>query len=288
MKTTVKILILCIACILAISGIMIYAKTRVAPPESLNQIDQYALDLNTGISQIKDFETLVQTDSAYDALINRIYIFNSENKINAADNGNDIKKLLAVYSSIFLNSCFSKFNASAWYDSDHSWMKDRIEILINVKLSDNTSAVNKSTLDSLNLVSGIISKYHSAISISKASSYRGVDNARAVINSAHTYAIDTYLSHNASLVSALNAVEGRIHDSHFNYILGQVNELSEYRSMNGSYFMNALVPQVESAFKEYENNAPGLYGYKRSTDDLWSRARSICLDAVDYYDNINQ
>lgn len=57
MKTTIKIGILLVALILAVGGIMIYAKTKVNPPMTPKQIDVYRSDLAQCKTSLKKYLT---------------------------------------------------------------------------------------------------------------------------------------------------------------------------------------------------------------------------------------
>ena len=58
MKTSVKILLLVMFSIGAIAGVLVFAKTQVAPPSNLELVDQYSINLESSCASfdtIKDF-----------------------------------------------------------------------------------------------------------------------------------------------------------------------------------------------------------------------------------------
>jgi len=288
MKTTSKILILALSIILAIGGVLVYAKTIVEPPMALKQKDAYALDLAENMASFNKAETAEQEDSLFAITADRIRFFKSEGKISANDADKNTTSLLNRYSPLFLKRSFEKFENGTWHDSDHSYMLGVAQTLVNTKRADNSSALSQNTLDSLNLMRNIIDKYRKARAISRRVAFSGCANVQNTIAQARQYANDTWLSKCSDLVAALNNVRPSLAQSHYNYISAQVEKLRNYRYYSQSYYDNTLVPEVDAAVTEYENKAVSLYGAKRDVNVLWSRARDYYNEAVNYYQPTNQ
>lgn len=287
MKVTVKILILVLSIAFAIGGIMVYAKTRVEPPTAFQPINQFEKDLNQLYSELKKAEAVHEEDMIYLKAIDRISVFEKENRLTHIEADRHKDKLLDCYSPIFLRRCFAAFDKSVWNDLDHSYMLVVSTRLHSVKHSDGSKALNKITIDSLTLVENIISNYRQAIALSHNTTYKGVSNAQNTINQAKKYANDTYLSKCTDLRNALNNVKPNIAQSHYNYIFSQVEKLSKFRYYSQQYYENTLVPQVDAAVTEYDNEAVTLYGSKKDVNSLWNRARGYYNEASEYYNIIN-
>ena len=84
-------------------------------------------------------------------------------------------------------------------------------------------------------------------------------------------------------MSDLKNVKARLAESCFNQLTYKVNQLANYESMSKDYFMETLAPQVESALQDYEKNAAGVFGSKKSTSQLREKAREYCYDATRYF-----
>lgn len=287
MKTTIKIGILLVALILAVGGIMIYAKTKVNPPMTPKQIDVYRSDLaqcKTSLKKVSDKESV---DSAFLTTIDRIKIYGQENKIRNAEADKELDDAVDIYMPMYLRRCFEKFEQPVWHDSDHTRMLLEIADLKRIKHSDNTDVIKNSTYDSLNVIVQIISKYKQARRISRSTNFTGISNAQSVISRARQFANDKYLSNCTDLKNALNSVQSKIAQSHYRYISAQVEKLSQYRDYTQSYYDNTLVPQVDAAVTEYDNKAAALYGKKQSVEPLWVRARGFYNQASSYYNGFN-
>lgn len=287
MKVTIKILILVLSIALAIGGIMVYAKTRVEPPTTFQPINQFERDLNQTYSKLRNAESVRQEDSIYIQTIDRISVFEKENRLTHAESDQHRDKLLGCYSPRFLKRCFSKFNNSIWNTADHNYMLTISNRLQSVKHSDESLVLQKNTLDSLALVEKIIANYRHAKAISRSTTYRGITSAQSIINQANNFANDKYLSKCTNLRNALNNVKTNIGQSHYIYISSLVEKLSEFRYYGQQYYENTLVPQVDAAVTEYDNKATALYGSKKDVNALWNRAREYYIEASDYYNNNN-
>ena len=262
---------------------MVYAKTRVSPPKTPDAVEQYTQNLDASIADLVNFKSHVKMDSCCDDDVNRLKLFNAEDKISDEESDIELEKLVCVYTPRFLGECFSSFNKSVWNEADHEWMNDRANKLKALKYSNNSSALRRSSIDSLNLVSSIISAYNDARRVSRSSTFSGWSNAKSTLDQVNKYTNHTYLSHNSSLMSDLKNVKARLAESCFNQLTYKVNQLANYRSLSQDYFMETLVPQVESALHDYDNNASGVFGSKSSTSNLWGKAREYCSDATDFY-----
>ena len=91
MKVAIKILVLFLAVVLAVGGIMIYAKTKVDPPDALKQVDQFAIDLIKCNEAIVKGKETKEIDYSYISALERIKVYQQEQKIqsSAADKSLD-------------------------------------------------------------------------------------------------------------------------------------------------------------------------------------------------------
>ena len=261
---------------------MVYAKTKVAPPVSVKQVDQYSQDIHSMSADLAKAESASKEDSIYSDAINRIQIFASEGKLSNVETDLLTCEVVNRYASRFLYRCFDSFKQSHWKDAEHNHMLSQIRKLQNVKQSDNSSALSTQCADSLSVVSQVINKYRDARRISRNTSFRGISNAQSTIKKARSYANDPYLSNCKPLLNNLNKVPANIGQSHYNYISAQVEELANYHHYSQSEY-DKLIPQVDAAVKEYNNKAAELYGSKKNVDELWARTRNYYDRAMNYY-----
>ncbi len=287
MKVAIKIIILILSVTLAIGGVMIYAKTRVEPPTTLKQVNQFSDNLNHSYSSMKNAGSVFKEDSIYMQTIDRITVFGKETRLNSSEVDDHKEILLSHYSPIFLERCFAKFKSSQWNETDHKYMLQVSSRLKAVKYADKGQVLKNTTLDSLALVENIISNYRQAKIISRSTSFRGVSSAQTTISQARAFANDNYLSNCVSLCKDLNSVKNNIANSHFNYITNEVEKLSNYRYYSKQYYEETLIPQVDANVTEYDNKAAALYGTKKDVNSLWNKARGYYNDALNYYNSLN-
>lgn len=152
MKVTAKIFILVLSIALAIGGVMVYAKTRVEPPVAFQPINQFEKDLNHLYSDLKKASAAREEYMIYLKAIDRISVFEKENRLTQAESDKHRDKLIDGYSVIFLKRCFSAFDKSVWKDLDHDYMLIVSKRLHSVKHSNGSKVLNKTTIDSLSLI----------------------------------------------------------------------------------------------------------------------------------------
>ena len=283
MKTTIKIIILLLAVTCAIGGVMIYAKTKVAPPVIVNQTNQYKQDVNKLVSEEMSSEDAKTEDEFFAKAIDRIRIFEQEGKMEASEADTSLDQLVGSYSSRFLKRCFAAFRQSEWKDETLNYILSQSALLKGLTHSDKTSVIKKSTIDSLNLAASIISDYRDARRVSRVSTFTGYDNARSSISKARTYANNQYLSNCRTLLHDLNTVKSRLAKSCYNQVVAKVDELGNYHRYNKSYYDNTLVPQVDQVVTNYDNKAAAIFGYKENVNALWNRAKDYYDNAMEYY-----
>ena len=283
MKTTIKILILLLAVTCAIGGVMIYAKTKVAPPVAINQSNQYKLDVTGLIAEEKSAEDAKGEDEIFAKAIDRIQIFAQEGKMDASEADKSLDRFVSAYSPRFLKRCFAAFSQSEWRDETHNYILSQSSLLKGLTHTDRTSVIQKSTIDSLNLAASIVSDYRDARRISRVSIFTGYDNARNSISKARTYANNQYLSNCRTLLNDLNAVKSRLAKSCYDQVVSKVDELGKYRNYNKSYYDNTLVPQVDQKVTDYDNKAAAIFGSKENVNALWNRAKAHYNNAMEYY-----
>lgn len=287
MKTTAKILILILSVICAIGGVMVYAKTKVAPPIVLSQINQYEQDVIKLIAEELSAENAKKEDEVFTKAVDRIQIFAKEGKMNTSEINESMDRFVGSYSPKFLKRCFVAFNQSEWKDETHRYILSQTSVLKSLTHSDGTSVLSKSTIDSLNLVSSIISDYRAAKQISRTSTFTGYDNASSSISKARSYANNPYLSNCRTLVNDLNQVKLRLAKSCYSQVVSKIDELTRYRIYTRDYYDNTLVPEVDQVVTDYDNKAAAVFGTKENVTALWNRAKSHYSDAMSYYEPDN-
>lgn len=283
MRNTIKIIILFAAIIFAIGGVFNYAKTRIEPPKTPVEYNQYNVDLAKNYDIISNTEDEIETESMYTMLIDRINMYETEGKITLDEKDKNLSKFMNVYTPLFLSTSFKKFNKSNWTNNNHDKMQARVDDLKRKKLSNNKLVLSKSKMDSLNLVNDIINNYNHAKTVANSTSFRSIAASQSTINNAKKYANDKYLSNCTELRNSLNAVTGKIAQSHYSYLNSEVEKLGRYWNFSKNIYTNTLVPSVESAIGEYENSAVALYNSKANTAALRQTATTNIEDAINFY-----
>ncbi|HIT15503.1 MAG TPA: hypothetical protein IAA88_03850 [Candidatus Avimuribaculum pullicola] len=286
MNFLLKIGLLIAALALAVGVILGYAKNQVSPPENLEQADQYSLDFERMPVAASRAISLEAADDIYASAISQLDIYKKEGKMTADITASNLRTFASCYSKSFLNFCFMKFMAPEWKDSDLSRISSDISNLNSLKDDKKKPIITGTRADSVKIVAKVIADYYDARAVSRSLSYHGVSEARATIAKADAYARAKYLSQCKSLTTALGNVRNGIANSHYQYVLGQLNSMLNYnyRTHSEEEF-NQKVTAVQRTLDDYNNNAASLYGSKRDLTSPTNRAVKHITDATDYYMN---
>jgi len=282
MKTSIKILLLVIFSIGAIAGILVFAKTQVAPPSSIDVVDQYSLNLKEDCASLDTIKDFSQMRKEYIRIDDKVSRFLSENMIDAPTSDEFIKTIDSAYGKELTVYGFNLFQKSVWPEDKLNKMLSMLAALKADKISTGERAVSDEFIASANKLNSIVGEYHAALRLSRSTSYNGINDASSKISKARSYRSSEYLKNNAALVNALDALPGRLAQAHYNHVSSLVNSLGGYYNFSKEYYMNTLIPRADNAINEYKNTK--IYGgNKRSVSELENKAVSLVTEAMNYY-----
>lgn len=282
MKTSVKILLLVIFSIGAIAGVLVFAKTQVAPPSNLEIVDQYTINLKKSCASFDTIKDFSQIRKEYIILDDKLNRYLSENVIEASTSDEFRKNIDLTYGKGLTAYSFNLFQKSVWPEETLKEMLSMITSLRSDKLSTGENAVTDEFVASANKINRIVDDYHTALRLSKSATYNGINDASSKISKARNYRSADYLKNNASLVNALDALPSRLAQSHYYYVSSLVDALGGYYNVSKDYYMSTLIPRADIAINEYKNTK--IYGgNKPNVSDLEGRAVNLVTSAMNYY-----
>lgn len=282
MKTSVKILLLVLFSIGAIAGVLVFAKTQVAPPSNLELVDQYSINLESACASFDTIKDFNDSHVEYIRLDDKLTRFLTENAIDAKKSDEYRKKIDGTYGKSLKSYGFGLFQKSVWPEEKLNELLSMLTSLKGDKLTTGEDAVSDDFIASSDKINGIIADYSAALRLSRSTSFNGVNDASSKIQKAKSYRSAEYLKNNAALINALDALPGRIAQSHYGYVSGLVNALGSYHNVSKDYYMNTLIPRADNAINEYKNTK--IYGgNKQSVSDLENRAVNLVTAAMNYY-----
>lgn len=282
MKTSVKILLLVLFSIGAIAGVLVFAKTRVAPPSNLELIDQYSLNLRASCASFDTIKDFNDSRIEYIRLDDKLNLFLSENAIDAKVSDEYRKKINETYGKSLRTYGFGIFQKSVWPEDKLNELLSMLTSLKGDKLTTGENAVSDDFITSSDKINSIIGDYRAALRLSRSTSFNGINDASSKIQKAKRYRSAEYLKNNAALVNALDALPERIAQSHYGHVSNLVNALGGYYSVSKDYYMNTLIPRADNALNEYKNTK--IYGgNKQSVTALENQAVNLVTAAMNYY-----
>ena len=282
MKTSVKILLNVLFSIGAIAGVLVFAKTRVAPPSNLELVDQYSLNLKASYASFDTIKDFNDSRVEYIRLDDKLNRFLSENAIDAKVSDEYRKRINETYGKSLRTYGFGIFQKSIWPEDKLNELLSMLISLKGDKLTTGENAVSDDFITSSDKINSIIGDYRAALRLSRSTSFNGVNDASSKIQKAKSYRSAEYLKNNAALVNALDALPGRIAQSHYGHVSNLVNALGGYYSVSKDYYLNTLIPRADNAINEYKNTK--IYGgNKQSVTALENQAVNLVTAAMNYY-----
>lgn len=282
MKTTIKILLLLLFSIGAIAGVLVFVKTRVAPPSNIKLVDQYFENIKSNFESFDSIKDFTHSRKEYSRLDDKLKRFLSENVIDQETSDEYRKKIDASFGSSLSSYGFELLQKSFWPEKNLNELLKMLTSLRVDKLSNGEPAVNTDFIQSANRLSAIIDEYHTALRLSRNTSFSGVSDASAKISKAENYRTKEYLSNNADLVNALKALSGKLAQSHYNHVSGIVGTLGGYANVDKDYYIKTLIPRADNAISEYKSTK--IYGGgKPDISSIESRAANYVTEAMNYY-----
>lgn len=251
LRKTIKIILLFFCMCFAVVAVMIYMKTRIQPPKSIQYVNQYVNNINrasSSLSVVSDNDL----ELTYALVNNRISLFRSENLIEENEKIECTRTFSTSYVNVFRTWCEKKFTASVWIDADHSFMRKRIADLRTIN--------NLENVDKLQEVEKVLNDYRSAWRLGS-STVTSSSDSRNRMAKGRQYQNDNYLSHSTKLMEYLDKLPLKLYQSHRTYISYKVNRL-----FCGNYDISQIAQwgedyrDAQSLVNDFNNNVNALYG----------------------------
>lgn len=287
MKTPVKILILVIVFLGLISGIFIFAKTRISPPKDIETINQFANRLQSDFEVFDSISDYNECRKEYLKIDDKLTLLYTENIIDSEIKDEYKGKINDKFGDLLISHSFDMLKKSVWPEDQINDINALISQLKNEKLISGDVAVSDNFIKQANNFNSIINSYREALRFSKNTSFNGISDASSKIAKVKKYLSQPYLKNNAVLVNALNAMPKKIAQSHYNSVSNIVSSLNNYHNVPKEHYVNTLIPHADKAIQDYKNTK--IYGgSKPGISSLEDRAGNMVKSAMNYYGNINQ
>lgn len=281
-----KILILCAVLALAITAVLSFYHTIVAPPVEIPPVNSHQAKFMELVAQISNTATSETNDSLVNALSDKLKLYESEALIAIEENKAMVDGLIATYAPVFIEQSMDKFNQSVWYSKDHRKMETMIKLMKSLNASVSTTAIEPYN-ESLQNIKAIIRDYRGAQSLVKSIKFVNVSDANTKISKARNYRSMSPLNNCASLKKKLDNFPENMGLAHYNKLESRVNNLRNYRSMSRDEFNNNQ-NSVASAIDAYADNKSNYGLNPKSESTLRETASSIYSQAYEYYNQGNQ
>ena len=271
----------------AIAGVLVFLKTRVAPPSAIKPIDQYSIALDKAYEDLESKQNFAENRESYlkvEDLINRFV----QEEAMSDEVADDYRlKIIENHGGKVIANAYDFFRRPSWPEDQLYEVMEYIYEIEDYKLSTGKSAATSRFMGDSERIKVLVQKYNEALALSKNTGFSSVENAKEKISKADEYKNADYLRNNVELVAALDALPGKIAKSHYNYVWAHVNKLANYRNLTEDKFdieatnVNNIieeyrnthiysekpdVSEIERMYNDYFDRASEHYGYERETE----------------------
>ena len=286
MNKSIKITLLIVAIIAAFSGVMAYYKTVVSPPSHMNFNNQYVAAVKNDIAEVKNLSTADELDSSFVAITHEITFMYEDSLLQGKERDELLESFVVQYVPRFVEISNNQFTAAAWDDLMLNQMSAKITQLRSLRTVGGMEIIGGEAENSLDKVANVISNYYAAKAAALHTDYTSLADAKNKIVLARKYASMSPINNCVALVDQLNSVPLRLEQSHFAYLVGQVNRLRNYRSYTRASYDN-LALSISAKLEEYKNNARSVYGRISDISSLEQRAGDIYGSAQFENENVS-
>ena len=204
MNKLVKIALLIVAIIAAVSGVMAYYKTVVSPPSHMSFKNQYVAAIKNDIAEVKKLSTTNELDSSFVAITHEINFMWKDSLLQSKEQDELLESFAVQFVPKFVTSCDEKFSATVWSDIALKQMSAKIAQLRSLKTTDGSIIVGGEANSSLSKVQDVISNYYAAKNAAANTGYTCLSDAKVKIATAKKYASMSPINNCVTLVNQLN------------------------------------------------------------------------------------
>lgn len=287
MNTITKILILAAAVALAIVGVMMFAKSQIAPPNHIEFENQFIAELSaTNDSWMPNMSTSInQHYEKYWHTRNRIETFQAEGYVESAIANDYLIMVDRAWCDRLIAKSFEVFSQSTWNNFNLNAISRFSEELKSIRIG-NSSPINSEQAANLNKIATIINDYNYALALTRKTSFVSINTSSERINQAQEYKQKDYLCNNEALVRELTNLRSRLARSHYNVVCAQLRTLENYQSITKEEFEARKRQVINTYLNDYKRT--NIYGQdKPSISDEEQYYRDKISEANAYYENLN-
>ena len=289
MKNTIKIALIAMAAISAISAVVYFVISGWSSAPEFTSTNQYYNEIIQTVNKFpKVEESTAQSDSLYKVIDHKINLYNKNNRLTERENDAAIESFMGKYVPIFLNQSFKRFANSVWNENDLAYMKSRIQALRSFRVKRGHVIEKGSDPDTkFDVILGVIDKYNEAKSLILKKNYMNIADTKNKIGRVKSLIKDKYLSKCTAIKNSLNDLSEEIHNSHFTEVKIAVHRMYEYQTLDRNEF-ERIADEANTMINDYKDNANALYGHIKNTSDLETIKNTQNNNASNYYASLNR
>lgn len=279
MKTGIKILLLMLAIAGAVFGVLYWQKTQVEPPKNISIEGNNLATLKAHVETLNATQQGSELDKAFDRTLDELNFMTAEGLITHEQSDEQLCAFAPAYADGYTSQALSKLGSS-WTHDDLKAMAQRCKLLSNLTTTDGSKVVDDSNVTGrITTINKVNTDYGKASAIASQTRFGSVASAKQRISDAGRYRNDTYLRHCDNLVTRLQALPGKIGDSHFATVRAAVNAFVGNPQAYSD--INAKKNDLYKRISEY-SGMTHRYGSDKGSGELHSKVSSVSIPSYYY------
>ena len=300
MNKPAKVILLIVACLLAIGGVLLFITTMVSPPAELkfgtNHHEANIKAATNAYATATHSPELLDNEGYY-AMLDRLDRNLSEGKITRKQYDEQLAEFLKAYVKVLSANAEHLLARSTWPEERIAAIDNRIDEVRALRAEGHSEPIVASMSENATFTEFkvVIAELRDARNFATHTAYVSVDDTRRKLNKAQTYRDHRYLGHNTDLMASIEAMPHRLEASHWGRVVAQVNSLlpraNSYLDDYSGYekYYERVIADVD----EYNRYASKLYGQhahgQYPVNDLKSHAAMLFDKGSDVIaEHINQ
>lgn len=288
MKSTIKALLLIIVTIGAIVAVLIFAKTRVAPPSDVEMNDPYPDAIASACTKIDYTSDIYDKKQVHAMLKDKIERYYLEDRITDSEADTRHSDISKSYGNELIKYGYSLFKEPHWDKAELNEMLKMVDEMDEDVLINGQKAIPQQEYSkAVKNLHKIVDNYDLALNHSKNTRFKDIQDADEKVRKANDFKQDYYLQNNIDLVQALDEMPEKIAKNHYDYLNKQCDKLKKYSNYSSLYDYEITIS--DPIEKEIDNYKTSTYcSNKPSIDPVNDKFDKIYSEANRYFDELER
>ena len=287
MRALLKIVLILASVALAAGGTFYFAETRLGPPRAVEKANAHLDFLEKSMEGIVPTLDIDSLNRLFFRIHHQIGFLDDDSLLACEDSDRLKVELVKRYGEVFTNWCMERFHGSEWEKKQLVMMKNRSDVLKNVKRSDGVLAADADALllSQIDSVLAVIKRHDAAKKLlSGKLSFVSMSHSQRMMDNVNAYRHHDLLKNDEELMEGLKALPEKMELLHYEYLCDRVDHMKEYPWMKSMENVEKLYDKYLNELNEYEERAYRVYGRSHGVGGLRKQLEAYRKEAEEHWE----